>query len=442
MSQCLAEVKPLEVANHASLIIHQDGKSKGYYIKCTVLAEHVAPLLDTNAKLNPSGADSFRANRELLIEHNTFKRMAEDATLGREFNDIIVEYNREYSPQTPLKIWGGQHRAKALQQAFEQANISRPHGFRIFFDLSKAQRTELALISNTNINVSNDLFDRLQEETTVGLRLRDWCHRVTLLKKPEDFPDQGSNTEKITVKLARTFVTNFFDGMEKAKELPNTELDRHVYEPYLCESGVQLDPKYGARVTELGDSLWSNKALNDAGKAFAELHKQQQEAVKEGAPTKIKNLKGFRNKALTESVLSSWAFVAGLLQFNPKRLANHYEVPATTKGIPDPLNAREMSIFSHGSDDATYRGLGTRSAVKDRQRMAQVFLARSMKEKCPIDRTLMNQAVSQVVAIKSFQKGTRLDAAIIPSFCQIRGTSSRASIDGFHAQRCYGISDW
>jgi hypothetical protein len=88
--QCLAEVKPLEETNNASLIIHQDGKSKGYYIKCTVLAEYVAPLLDMNAKLNPSDADSFRANRELLIEHNTFKRMAKDAILGREFNDIIV----------------------------------------------------------------------------------------------------------------------------------------------------------------------------------------------------------------------------------------------------------------------------------------------------------------------------------------------------------------
>jgi hypothetical protein len=404
VQQCLSEVKSLEEANHAPLVIHQDGKSKGYYVKCTVLAEFAAPLLDMGAKLNPSDEDSFRANRELLIEHNTFKRMAADAESGREFNDIIVEYTKEYSPQKPLKIWGGQHRAKALQQAFEQKKISRPHGFRIFFDLSKAQRTELALISNTNINVSNDLFDRLQEETLVGVRLRDWCYRVTLLKKPEDFPDQGSISEKITVKLARTFVTNFFEGVEKAKQLKGPALDLHVYEPYLCESGVQLDAKYSAQVVNLGESLWSNKALSAAGKAFAELHKQQQEAVK-GAPEKIKNLKGFRNKALTESVLSSWAFVAGLLQSDSERLANHYEVPATTKGIPDPLNAREMSVFSHDSDDPTYRGLGTRSAIKDRQRMAQVFLARSRKKHCPIDKTLMNQAVSQVVGIKSIQKG-------------------------------------
>lgn len=143
-----------------------------------------------------------------------------------------------------------------------------------------------------------------------------------------------------------------------------------------------------------------------AGTAFAELHKRQQEAVRESASqNKLKNLKGFRNKAMTESVLSSWAFVAGLLQADVNRLNNHYCVPLTTKGIPDPLNAREMSIFSHDSDDATYRGLGTRSALKDRQRMAQVFLARSLDKDIPIDKKLMNKAVSQVVGIKSIQKG-------------------------------------
>ncbi len=254
--------------------------------------------------------------------------------------------------------------------------------------------------------MSNDLFDRLQEETVVGVKLREWCYQVGLLKKPEDFPDQGSRTERVTVKLARTFVTNFLHGKNKGEQLAGSAFDSNVYEPYLCESGVQLDSEYDAIVTALGDAIWTDKALIEAGKAFAELHKCQQEAVKQSAhQKKLKNLKGFRNKAFTESVISSWAFVAGLLQADSKRLANHYAVPKSAKGIPDPLNAREMSTFSHDSDDATYRGLGTRSALKDRQRMAQVFLARSLKKDIPIDKTLMNKAVSQVVGIKSIQKG-------------------------------------
>ncbi len=240
----------------------------------------------------------------------------------------------------------------------------------------------------------------------MGVRLRDWCYQVGLLKKPEDFPDQGSRTERITVKLARTFVTNFYRGKAEGEQLKGKSFDQKVYEPYLCESGVQLDPEYDKIVTDLGGAIWGNIALTEAGKAFAELHKCQQEAVKEsGSANKMKNLKGFRNKAMTESVISSWAFVAGLLQTDGQRLGNHLAVPKTIKGIPDPLNAREMSIFSHDSDEPTYRGLGTRSALKDRQRMAQVFLARSLSKDTPIDKSLMNKAVSQVVGIKSIQKG-------------------------------------
>jgi hypothetical protein len=406
VSDCLKDVKTLEMTKDSPLIVCQDGKSKGYYIRCCMLAEDANSLLDTNAKLNPTDAESFRANRELLTEHNTYKRMVADAKAGREFNDIIVEYSKDYAPETPLKIWGGQHRAKAIQQAYNEAKVSRFHGFRIFFNLSKQQRTELALISNTNIDVSNDLFDRLLEETEVGVKLREWCYQVGLLKKQEDFPDQGSRAERITVKLARTFVTNFYLGKKEGGTLKGPTIDSNVYEPYLCESGVQLDPKYDALVAKSDDATWTDKALIQAGKAFAELHKSQQEAVKQSATVKrLKNLKGFRNKALTESVISSWAFVAGLLQGEQTRLANHYALPKTNKSIPDPLNARDMSTFQHDSDEATYRGLGTRSALKDRQRMAQVFLARSLKKDTLIDKSLMNKAVSQVVAIKSLQKG-------------------------------------
>jgi len=399
----LSEIKTLEVSKKSPIIIYQDGKSGGYYIKCGILSEIAFPLLDMSAKLDPADKDSFRANRELLLQHNTFIRMVSDAKAGREFNDIIVEYAKQYSPDKPLKIWGGQHRVKAIQEAYQEAQVSRYHGFKIFFSLSKQQRTEIALISNTNIAVSNDLFDRLQEETFVGLKLRMWCYQVGLLKESEDFPDQGTRAEKITVKLARTFVTNFFKGKEKASELKSQDLDRNIYEPYLCESGASLDLEYEKIVSNFGESIWQDKALLSAGKAFAALHKAQYSSIK-GSKV-VANRKGFRNKALTESVISAWAYVVGLLQYNPKRLENHYSLPKTNKAVPDPLNAKDMSSFRHDSDDPTYRGLGTRSAIKDRQRMAQLFLARSLEKDRIIDKNLMNKAVSQVVGIKSLQKG-------------------------------------
>src|ERR1035441_6871408 len=124
VTDCLKDLKTLETTKDAPLIICQDGKSKGYYIRCCMLAEHASTLLDMNAKLNPTDAESFRANRELLTEHNTFKRMVADAKAGREFNDIIVEFTKDYVSDKPLKIWGGQHRAKAIQQAYTEAKVS------------------------------------------------------------------------------------------------------------------------------------------------------------------------------------------------------------------------------------------------------------------------------------------------------------------------------
>ena len=110
-------------------------------------------------------------------------------------------------------------------------------------------------------------------------------------------------------------------------------------------------------------------------------------------------------KALIPSVLSAWSYVAGLLQSHPVRLQVHLTVPEPPKGVPDPLNAEEMSKFRYYQDVETYRGLGTRSIMKDRQRMAQVFLARSIDPKATLDKKLLNQAINQSAALRFFSKG-------------------------------------
>ena len=119
----------------------------------------------------------------------------------------------------------------------------------------------------------------------------------------------------------------------------------------------------------------------------------------------IEKRKGFKNKALTASVLAGWSFVAGLLQSHPQRLNNLLQIPKATREFPDPINAKGMSTFHHDEDEATYRGLGTRSSMKDRQRMAQVFLAKSTSPDTCLDKGLLNKAVSQVRAIRSWQRG-------------------------------------
>jgi hypothetical protein len=397
----LESIDTLEKARNMPVYIFQDGVKKSYYIRCTISGKTMAGVISLDARLNPESGETFRDNREILETHNTFLRMKADAANEREFNDLIAEYITSYLREKPLKIWGGQHRSRAIIDAYQDKKVSRYHGFRVYFCLSKEQRTELALISNTSMSVSNDLFDRQLEETYMGPYLRRWCTRVGLLKQGEDFPDVGSHAEKITTQGARSFIVNYFKGKQTGQQIIDAELDRNVYEPYLCQTGIFLDEEYRQLTEKMGSNLWTDKGLIEAARAFTRLHKAQYDAIKK---SKI-NFRVFRMKAMVPSVLTAWSYVTGLLQAHPSRLEVHLTVPQLPKGIPDPLNAEEMSQFRYYQDIETYRGLGTRAIMKDRQRMAQVFLARSIDPEATLDKKLLNQAVNQFAALRFFKKG-------------------------------------
>jgi hypothetical protein len=192
--------------------------------------------------------------------------------------------------------------------------------------------------------------------------------------------------------------------LDKGKTVKNEELDKNIYEPYVAESGVTIDQQYNRIMGEKGEKILNEKALLEAGKKFLTLHRAQCEKVKTN-PKKIRNLKSYRNKALIVSVLCGWSYVAGLLQDNKGRLRNHYKIPKTTSKIPDPLNAEEMSHFKHDSDPPTYRGLGTRQTSKDIQRIAQLFLAKSLTDNCAFDKRFLLKAVSTVVGLTTLKRG-------------------------------------
>lgn len=406
IADSLARIETMELRNNLPIFVFQDKASGAYYVKCSILASDAARLCDLNAKLDLEKEETYRANRELYLTNQTYKKMVSDAKAGREFNDIIVEYTRDYNPETPLKVWGGQHRVSAITESLEQSE--RHHGFRIYFCLSTSQRAEVALISNTSIAVSNDTFDRMIEETKFGDRLRKWCQLVGLLERDEDFPDVGARAERITVKRARSFIVNFYLGRERGIALGDKELDRNVYEPHLVQTGtaggVTVDHLYEKYMKQ--NAILHDPELRKAGERFRALHNAQYRSIVD-KETKIKNTKAFRNKALVESVLCGWSYIAGLLQCAPERLEIHYRVPKTSRNVMDPLNAEEMSKYKHDSDPPTYRGLGTRSALKDRQRIAQLFLARSLTDNALIDRKMMDQAVSTVVGLLALSKGYR-----------------------------------
>ncbi|MBN1692818.1 MAG: hypothetical protein JW845_04605 [Dehalococcoidales bacterium] len=397
----LDSIDTLERTRNVPVYIFQDGVKKSYYIRCTITGRTMAQIVSLDARLNPETGETFRDNREILMTHNTFLRMKADANNEREFSDLIAEYIVSYLPHKPLKIWGGQHRSRSIIDAYKEKKVSRYHGFRIYFCLSKEQRTELALISNTSISVSNDLFDRQLEETYMGPHLRRWCVKVGLLKQGEDFPDVGSHAERITTQGARSFIVNYFKGKEIGGQVKAEELDKNVYEPYFCQTGIFIDEEYRQLTEKMGNKLWTDKGLIEAGKAFTRLHKSQYDAIKKSQT----NYKVFRMKAMVPSVMTAWSFVAGLLQSHPERLAVHLAIPQPPKGAPDPLNAEEMSQFRYYQDIETYRGLGTRAIMKDRQRMAQVFLARSMDAEATLNKKLLEQAVNQFAALRFFSRG-------------------------------------
>jgi hypothetical protein len=210
MEEFHRSLETLEQQMHGPYLLFQDGKSKSYYTECHPSAGGITEVVDLNASLDPDEQEEYRINREMLVNHPAFTVMQEDARKGRQFSDIIAEWNTSYSADKPIKILGGQHRCESIIEAAD-AQPERCHGFRIYFGLTKEQRVEIARISNTSIAVSNDLLDRMSEGL-LGTELRDWCQEVELLDEGQDFADRRSTSGVLTVGLARALFANYILG--------------------------------------------------------------------------------------------------------------------------------------------------------------------------------------------------------------------------------------
>jgi hypothetical protein len=75
--------------------------------------------------------------------------------------------------------------------------------------------------------------------------------------------------------------------------------------------------------------------------------------------------------------LSAWAYTAGLLNGNEKRLQRHYQLKATKS--KDPLNAAALAKGKHKTDADNYRGLGYRTDAKERGRFVELFYHQAEK---------------------------------------------------------------
>lgn len=386
--------QPHEVKMGTKLPLYFDERSKAHYLVCHLDGKVLAQHCDSEASLDADEDDEiYKLNREITEDQAAYKLMEEDALNGRSFEDLVLEYDTSYHPQKSLKVYGGQHRLRAIEKAQDKRG-SVLHGVRVYFDLSREQKVEIATVSNTSIAVPNDLLDRMREQL-IGSELRDWCQTVGLLDKGVDFADRRS-PDMPTVRIVRTILVNFFMGLD-VKQLDD------FHQPIICKSGG-IDEQY---LTVRSRINWNDDGLREMGKQFARLHKLQRQTVLERQEDKNAE---FARKALSLSVVSSWAYAAGLFQGDKSLLQTHYSIPDSTLPPEDPLNAKALSEARLKSTDPdTYRGLGTRSSPNELGRMLEVFLVLATKaSKKRITKELANAAIQSYVAKRAVYEADKV----------------------------------
>jgi hypothetical protein len=353
-------LEPLE----EDFFIMTDYLTQAYYIEVHIKADKLISNSTIDVPLDPEDQAEYRANREIVEDHNAFNKMKEDANNGRTFSNVITEYNIETQEENPIKIIGGQHRFIAIKEAYENGN-NFYHGVKVYFGLDSDQRLDVQLISNTNIAVSPDLLDRMFE-TLKGPELRNWCQNVGFLDQGQDFADKKQRTSQITVRMARSFILSYFEG----SNFKNDKYEGIDPNPIIASTGG-LDEAWEQLKNE--SNIWDDQELINAAKAYNNIYQTQIDFY---SNTKKKNME-YAYKAFNYSIMSAWAYIAGILEENKKRLKRHFDLGAPTS--IDPLNASKLAKGKHKTDPENYRGLGTRTDKKERGRLAELFYLQAEK---------------------------------------------------------------
>ncbi len=354
-----SEFAPLE--GEGNLLLLTDKRTGAQYVECHVCGSKLVELATTDVPLDPEEQSEYRANREIVTNHEAFHKMKDDALKGRTFSNIVAEYTKDFDPDHPLKIIGGQHRFQAVKLALDTAGVNEHHGVKVYLALNMEQRLDVQLISNTNIGISADLFDRMQE-TFRGPRLRNWCQAAGLLEAGHDFADHRERGGPISVQLARTFITNYYAG----KNIDANQFDQVDTTPVLIKSGTN-DAVWDKIIIEHPE-VWDDPGLKRAAEEYGLLVQAQRQAYIGQTP---KPKPDFPDKAVNPAILAAWAYVAGMLHQNEARLVRHFDL-RNSRGR-DPLNAEALATGKHKTDADNYRGLGYRTEPRERGRLVELF---------------------------------------------------------------------
>ncbi len=378
-----------------NIYVFTDEKTGAYYAECHMVASKLLKLCTIDVPLDPDEEEQYRANREIVEDNVAFDQMKIDAKEKRTFSNIVAEYDVSHNPKYPIKIIGGQHRYIAIKEAHSKA-INTHHGLKIYFDLTKDQRLDVQLISNTNIAVSADLYDRLQE-TAAGPELRKWCQGVGFLDAGKDFSAKRERGSAINVRAVRSFILSYYSG--KSID-PSQYFENTATTPPICRTG-RPDPDW-ERIRKGNSDMWSDEGLRKAAEEFVLLDQSQRTTIEKMYKQDQKIPLVYVEKALTFSVMTASAYVAGILQNNQVRLQRHYDLRNTTTER-DPLNAAVMAEGRHKSDPKNYRGLGTRNDAKERGRCVELFYLQAEKG------TGITSAIVDAAIKRHFAKQAKLE---------------------------------
>lgn len=381
-----------------NLYIFRDEMTKALFCECHIMASAVVSLGTIDVPLDAENQSEYRANRDVVEDNVAFLQMKEDALKKRSFSNIVAEYDTKFDKEHPLKIIGGQHRFIAISEALGRG-IDQIHGVKVYFGLDTDQRLDVQLISNTNIAVSTDLLDRMLE-TVKGPELRTWCQKAGLLNEHEDFADKKQRGSRVTVRAARTFIMNYYEGTK----ISSSEFSTTKTTPVLAKTGGIDDEWEKQKVTN--PKMWEDEKLLAAGKAFSELIQKQKSAfTKDG---KISN-RDHADKASSYAIVAAWAFVAGVLSNNKTRLERHYALSRIEK--TDPLNAKVLARAKHKTDPDNYRGLGTRTDAKERGRLAELFFFQAEKGS-GITKELADAAIARFYAKQALLEAREAESKV------------------------------
>lgn len=369
------------------ILVMRDKRTGAIFVEAHVSADHLVESATVDVPLDPDESPDYRANREVVEDHVAFAQMKDDAKNHRAFSNLVCEFTKAFDKEHPLKIIGGQHRFTAIQEALKDG-ANECHGVKLYFALDNDQRLDVQLISNTNIAVSTDLFDRMTE-TLAGPQLREWCQKVGLLAAGEDFADRRARGNPLTVRAARTFIVNYYRG----SGVDARKFDLTATTPVLLKSGVQVDEWTELKTQK--PTLWDEANLQLAGKEFASLIEAQRSKFATVGGKSQPGSADSAEKAMNYAVLSAWAYVAGVLYKNKARQKRHFEL--RTSGTKDPLNASALAKGRHKTDPENYRGLGYRTDAKERGRLVELFYLQAEKGD-KISPSMIDLAIKKAVA--------------------------------------------